>query len=77
MVVTNDLIEHMGEESDLAVTKAMIKGASVSDVQGRVVISGFINGQMQFLLLGLALRKVDLGTCRNMDDISATIKSCT
>lgn len=75
MLVTNDLIEHIGEESDHAVTKAIKNGALVSDMQGRVVIPGFIDGHMHFLLLGLALRKLDLGTCKNMDDISSTIKS--
>lgn len=75
MVVTNDLIEYVGEESDLAVMKAIEIGASVFDMQGRVVIPGFIDGHMHFLLLGLALRKVDLGTCKNMADISATIQS--
>lgn len=75
MVVTNDLIEHIGGEPDLIVTQAIENGASVSDMQGRVVIPGFIDGHMHFLLLGLALRKIDLGTCKNMDDISANIKS--
>lgn len=75
MMVANDLIEYVGEESDLAVTDAIRNGASVYDMEGRVVIPGFIDGHMHFLLLGLALRKLDLGTCNNMDEISATIKS--
>lgn len=75
MLVTNDLIEYIGGESDHAVTKAIKNGALASDMQGRVVIPGFIDGHMHFLLLGLALRKLDLGTCKNMDDISSTIKS--
>lgn len=75
MVVTDDLIEHIGDESDVAVTMAIENGASVSDMQGRVVTPGFIDGHMHFLLLGLALRKVDLERCKSMDDISATIRS--
>ena len=75
MLVINDLIEHIGEESDPAVTKAIEGGASVSDMHGRVVVPGFIDGHMHFLLLGLALRKVSLETCTNMNDIRATIES--
>ena len=75
MVVTDDRIKHVGEEADLAVAVAIKNGASISDVQDRVVIPGFIDGHVHLLLLGLALRKVDLGACKNMDDISATISS--
>ena len=75
MVVTDDRIKHIGEEADLAVTVAIKNGASIADVQDRVVIPGFIDGHVHLLLLGLALRKVDLGACKNMDDISATIAS--
>ena len=33
MVVTDDRIEYIGEEADLAVTKAIKNGAWISDVQ--------------------------------------------
>lgn len=40
------------------------------------MIPGFIEGHMHSLLLGLALRKVGLGACKNIDDISAMITLC-
>ena len=52
----NDHIQHIGEEYGPTVTRATRDGASVSDMQGRVVIPGFIDGHMRFLLVGLALR---------------------
>ena len=75
MLVSDDLIKHIGEDSDATVREAIENGAPVSDMQGRVVIPGFIDGHMHFLLLGLALKKVNLGACKNMDDISAAIKA--
>ena len=69
-----DSIKHFGEGSDLdpAVTQVLRNGASVSNRQGRLVIPGFVDGHMHFLLLDPALRKLRLGTCKNMDDISVT-----
>jgi predicted amidohydrolase YtcJ len=75
MVVTDDLIEHVGHESDVAVLRAKEKGAPMVDMQNRIVVPGFIDGHMHLLLLGLALTKVNLEPCKNLDDIRATIKS--
>ena len=75
MVVTNDVIEHVGYESDAAVVKAKEVGASVVDMQNRIVVPGFVDGHMHLLHLGLALTKVNLESCRNLDDIRATIMS--
>ena len=67
-----DSIKHFGEGSDLdpAITQVLRNGASVSNRQGR--LPGFVNGHMHFLLLDPALRKIRLGTCKSMDDISVT-----
>lgn len=43
IVVTNDVIQHLGEESDPAAIKAMKNGALISDMHGTVVIPGFID----------------------------------
>lgn len=63
-----------GDEEDI-VTSARANGARVHDLQGKTVLPGFFDGHIHLLLLGMSLKKVDLGPCKNLDDIRETIKA--
>ncbi|KAF3764114.1 hypothetical protein M406DRAFT_42192 [Cryphonectria parasitica EP155] len=63
------------EEEDEVIRSARASGATVHDLQGRTVLPGFIDGHLHMLLLGLSLQKLDLGTCKDLEDIRRTIKA--
>ena len=63
MVVKDGVIEHVGSATDDAVTRAKEAGARVTDLQGKAVLPGFIDGHLHLLLLGQSLKKVALDGC--------------
>lgn len=78
MLVRGDRIEHVGSASDDAIAAALAAGpdaVAVRDLQGRTVLPGFVDGHMHLMLLGQALNKLDLGKCKSLDDIRATIRA--
>lgn len=76
MIVKDDLIDYIGGENDALVQNAKAEdGVSVVDMKNQVVVPGFIDGHMHLLLLASALTRVDLESCKNLDDIRSTIKS--
>ncbi|KAK2765191.1 hypothetical protein FQN54_008890 [Arachnomyces sp. PD_36] len=76
MIVKNDLIDYVGGENDDHVQKAKgEEGVSIVDMNNQVVVPGFIDGHMHLLLLASALKRVNLESCKNLEDIRSTIKS--
>ncbi|GFF35963.1 mitochondria fission 1 protein [Aspergillus udagawae] len=76
MVVEDDKISHIGAETDSPVAQAkQAPGVRIVDLQRRTVIPGFIDGHMHLLLFGAGLSKIDLGHCKSLSDIRATIKT--
>ena len=75
LVVRNDQIEFVGPEHAEAVQSARAAGAVVHDVQGRTILPGFVDGHMHLMLMGQSLNKIDLGSCKTLDDIRAAIRT--
>ncbi|KFY62760.1 hypothetical protein V496_04404 [Pseudogymnoascus sp. VKM F-4515 (FW-2607)] len=74
MIVQDGIISHVGFCEDTEVIQAQDSGATIHDLGHRIVLPGFIDGHMHLLLMGQSLTKVDLGPCKNLDDIRNTIK---
>lgn len=77
LIAADGTIRHINTSSssdDAIISQARANGAKVHDLAGRTVLPGFFDGHLHLLLLGLSLQKVDLGPCRDLADIRATIK---
>ncbi|KAI0097054.1 amidohydrolase 3 [Hypoxylon sp. NC0597] len=66
-------IVHVGSENDEQIKAAEAAGVSKHDMRGRIVLPGFIDGHMHFLMLGQSLQKAGLEACKNLQDIRRTI----
>ncbi|KFY44360.1 hypothetical protein V495_03502 [Pseudogymnoascus sp. VKM F-4514 (FW-929)] len=75
MIVEDGIISHVGSCKDTEVIQAQDGGATTHDLGDRIILPGFIDGHMHLLLMGQSLTKVDLGPCKNLDDIRNTIKT--
>ncbi|RHZ57100.1 amidohydrolase [Aspergillus thermomutatus] len=76
MVIENDKIAYIGDETDEPVAQAkQASSVEIVDLQRRTVIPGFIDGHMHLLLFGAGLSKIDLGHCKTLADIRATIRA--
>lgn len=75
MVVSDGIIQHIGSDSDAVVAAARESGATVKDLDGQVVLPGFIDGHLHILMLGQGLNKVGLEECKSLDDIRQVIKT--
>ncbi|KKA27340.1 hypothetical protein TD95_002293 [Thielaviopsis punctulata] len=71
-------ILHVGSETDpeiLALGGPDKSGfASAIDLNGKLVLPGFIDGHMHLLTLGQSMTKLSLAKCENLEDIIATLK---
>ena len=67
-------ITHVGSLGDLEVAQAQDAGAVRHDMQGHVVLPGFIEGHMHLLRLGQSLQNVALDSCKDLQDIRDTIR---
>ncbi|KAK8112420.1 hypothetical protein PG984_012946 [Apiospora sp. TS-2023a] len=76
MVIAADgTIAHVGSLADPEVARAeAAEGAVRHDMQGRVVLPGFVEGHMHLLRLGQSLQNVALDDCRNLEEIRDSIK---
>lgn len=63
-----------GDDEEGIIASARANGAKVHDLQGKTVLPGFFDGHIHLLLLGMSLNKVDLGPCKDLEDIRQTIK---
>lgn len=48
--------------------------AEVVDLDGKLIVPGFIDGHSHMLMFGQSLDKIDLTQCKNLGDIQANIK---
>ncbi|KAH9993482.1 amidohydrolase 3 [Xylariaceae sp. FL0662B] len=67
-------ITHVGTSSDEQIKQAEAAGVARRDMNGRIVLPGFIDGHMHLLMLGQSLRKAGLEACKTLEDIRRTIK---
>ncbi|KAK4129130.1 amidohydrolase 3 [Parathielavia appendiculata] len=77
MLIRGSQIEHVGSASDAPIAAALAShNVTVHDLQGKkTILPGFVDGHMHLMLLGQALNKLDLGKCKSLADIRATIRS--
>ncbi|KAJ5397528.1 hypothetical protein N7509_005641 [Penicillium cosmopolitanum] len=71
MIVENDQISYVGSLDDTKIPN----GATVVDLENRVVVPGFIDAHVHILHYGHSLRKVNLIECTSLEQIQETIKS--
>ncbi|KAL4905154.1 hypothetical protein BDW74DRAFT_167880 [Aspergillus multicolor] len=71
MVINDSRIVQVGSLEDVNITS----DATIIDLEGRIVIPGFIDAHVHILQYGLSLRKVDLIKCTSLDQIRGAIKS--
>ncbi|KZF20528.1 amidohydrolase 3 [Xylona heveae TC161] len=75
MITNHDLITYIGPEDNPLVANALSDASTTTvDLAGKWVLPGFIDGHMHLLLLGSALKRVNLEPCKSLDDIRAAIK---
>jgi predicted amidohydrolase YtcJ len=76
MLIRGTHIEHVGSASDAPIAAALTSAdVTVHDLQGKTILPGFVDGHMHLVLLGQALNKLDLGKCKSLADIRATIRA--
>ncbi|KAI0425627.1 amidohydrolase 3 [Xylaria sp. FL1042] len=67
-------IVHVGSSADKQIRQAEAEGVTKNDVDGRIVLPGFIDGHMHLLIMGQSLQKAGLEACKNFEDIRKTLK---
>ncbi|KND86584.1 putative amidohydrolase YtcJ [Tolypocladium ophioglossoides CBS 100239] len=67
-------IKHIGSAEDAVAREAKAAGAKLQDMDGRVVVPGFIDGHMHLLLTGEALNQLDVGPFKNLEEIRNGIR---
>jgi predicted amidohydrolase YtcJ len=75
MIVQDGIITHMGSLQDPEVVQAQDAGAPVHELGQRIVLPSFIDGHMHLLLMGQSLKKLNLGHCKDLEDIRNAIKT--
>ncbi|ROT38206.1 amidohydrolase family protein [Sodiomyces alkalinus F11] len=75
MFVRNGVIAAIGSRDNIASQLNLPADVTVTDLNNKTVLPGFVDGHMHIFLLGQSLRKVDLKHCKNLDDIRATVKA--
>ncbi|BCR88199.1 amidohydrolase [Aspergillus chevalieri] len=76
LVVENDLVVYVGNDDNLFIVKTMENTKTKKvNLEGRIILPGFIDGHMHLLFFGASLSKIDLESCKNLTDIRTTIKS--
>ncbi|OAA46685.1 amidohydrolase family protein [Beauveria brongniartii RCEF 3172] len=69
-------ITYVGDETDAAVVEAMAApGAVLHDIQGRVVLPGFVDGHMHLCRTGASLQKLNLRVRKNLREIQDAIRA--
>jgi len=75
LLVRGDKIHHVGSLADPVATAARADSTIVvRDLQGQTVLPGFVDGHMHLMIMGQSLNKLDLGRCKTLSDIQATVR---
>lgn len=74
VLVKNDKIEYVGNESDTAIAQAREVGVREINVQNKVLAPSFFDGHMHILLFGASLEAINIEKCTNLDEIRSTIR---
>ncbi|OJJ32710.1 hypothetical protein ASPWEDRAFT_589679 [Aspergillus wentii DTO 134E9] len=72
-VVTDEYITHVGQSDDDEVRHAVSNGGNVVDLDGTIVVPGFIDAHVHLLQFGLALRKLNVQSCQSLQSIRDAI----
>ena len=72
MLVVDDKIARVAHTGDEQIQLAM-NGGAVIDLQGRVMLPGFVDSHVHLLSFGSSLQQLDLFPCKNVDDVQETI----
>lgn len=75
MIVADGRIAYVGHSDDEQVRQAKDAGATVIDLNGRIVAPGFVDGHVHLINFGMSLRQLDLLSCKSLDDIRHAIKT--
>lgn len=73
MVLEGDKISYVGNSSETSVQDLIKAGIETFDLEGRVVIPGFIDAHTHLLFFGLSQRKLDLTDCKSLEELLSTI----
>ncbi|KAF7880197.1 uncharacterized protein EAF01_012045 [Botrytis porri] len=74
IIIDDDKIDHVGYEHNNEVQSALHDGAERIDLKNHLVVPSFIDSHTHFLMYGLSLQKLDLGTCETLEEIRAAIR---
>ncbi|KAI0853610.1 amidohydrolase 3 [Daldinia vernicosa] len=74
LVDVSGKIIHVGSIDDEKVSATEVTDIAKHNLNGRIVLPGFIDGHMHFLMLGQSLQKAGLEACKDLRDIRRTIK---
>lgn len=76
LLIHDSQVTAVGDTSCPAISAALASpSTTVIDVSGKTILPGFVDGHMHLMLLGQSLQKLDLGACKTLSDIRATIRS--
>ncbi|RJE22299.1 Amidohydrolase family [Aspergillus sclerotialis] len=73
IVVDNSEISFVGNSNNAFIRKSIEDGASVIDLQNRIVVPGLIEAHTHFMLFGMWLRKLDISHCKSLQEIQSAI----
>jgi predicted amidohydrolase YtcJ len=77
LLIRDALITAVGDATTTPAIAAALSlpETTVVDRGGRTILPGFVDGHMHLMLLGQALKKLDLGACKSLSDIQSTIRA--
>lgn len=74
MIIVSDRIAHVGYKDDRQVQQARDNGAKVADLEGRIVVPGFIDGHVHLIQFGMGLQQLDLVRLDSLCSIRKAIR---
>jgi len=74
MMIHGHQILYVGPEGDNAITRAKSSGAREIDLNNRIVVPGFIDSHVHILDFALSQRRLNLLSCKSLENIRETIR---
>ena len=75
MSIVDDRIVHVGHDSDEQIRKSINAGATVVNLQDRVLMASFIDSHVHILGFSDSLRQLDTFQCKNVEDIRELVRT--